>query len=100
MDGTRWTGGVAICSEPCNWRVAGSNLRYLPQATAWLASSDKLLTHIIVCDEGNGKPPHSSQPHAGGVKAIEPAFGQRTITISMIVHIGTEEIHVVYADGH
>ena len=54
-------GGVAVCSVPCYRMVAGSNL---PQGRQWEATS--LISSLC------------------GVKANDPAFGQRTIVIICI----------------
>lgn len=52
-------GGIAICPLPYNWR-GQTNLKLC------VVTLDKLLP-LIVCEEDNWKPPHSSQV---GVKAI------------------------------
>lgn len=48
-----------MCSVPCNRRVADSNL---PQAIAQRPLKSCSTTIIIICEEGNGRPPHSSHP--------------------------------------
>src|SRR6218665_4204366 len=48
-------GGIGVCSAPSKRRVAVSNL---PQATAWRPWT----SCSPICEEGNGKPPHSSYP--------------------------------------
>ena len=58
--------------------------RFKSTSSHCVATLDKLLTHImgqqlvqVVCEECNGKPPHSSHLAPGSVKFNEPAFGQR-----------------------
>src|SRR6218665_452832 len=48
-------GGIGVCSAPSKRRVAVSNLS---QATAWRPWT----SCSPICEEGNGKPPHSSYP--------------------------------------
>src|SRR6218665_900030 len=54
-----WMGrrGVGVSSVLCNRKVAGSNLPHATALRPWTSCLP-----IIVCEEGNGKPPHSSHP--------------------------------------
>src|SRR6218665_1137622 len=60
-------GGVGVCSVPCNRKVAGSNL---PQA-----------------EEGRQQETTSLISSPGGVKANEPAFGQRIIIMATMTFL-------------
>jgi len=84
--------GVGVCSVPCNWKVAGSDL---PQASAdqpWTSCSP-----IIVSEEGNGKPPHSYHSRACA-KAMIPMIMITTIksmlTVLMMITMTMRKISI------
>ena len=79
--GTRWCRGMFCASQV---RIYLKPLRSdLGQVGQW--------SPIIVCEERNKKPPHSTRTSLvsspGGVKASELAFGQRTIIIIILRYI-------------
>src|SRR6218665_2951285 len=81
-------GGVRVCSVPCNRKVAGSNLPQPSVQWPWTSCSP-----IIVCGEGNGKPPHLSHPQVA-LKPTNLPLGREPASSSLIINIYMYNIYI------